>query len=219
MIDLLHGRWQEFADLRTLADISIRRDGRVERLAGVLLLSAPASIRFEALTPWGQPFLLLAGDGRTVTLYHVADNRALVGPASAGATERWLGFALEPRELVAILAGYVLPIPDPDSAQLLRADGLGPSLRLTGPAGDQRIWLDPATGLVRQVELSRGGTPSRIAYGPRGAGGVPTSLALAALDGPLAVTVRYREPRLGTGPPPDLFTLRLPEHVEIQRFR
>ncbi|MBI4588522.1 MAG: hypothetical protein HY725_06755 [Candidatus Rokubacteria bacterium] len=219
LIDLLHRRWQQFDDLRTLADITIRRDDRVQRLSGVLLLRAPASFRFEALTPWGQPFLLLAGNAETVTLYRVADNRAAIGPASAKATEQWLGFALEPDELVGLLVGHVLPIKEPYSAELMPADGLGPSITLTGGAGVQRIWVDPETGVVRQIELSGAKHHARITYAGGDSADLPAALTLTALDSPLTVSVQYREPQLGTGLSPDLFTLRIPEHVKIQRFR
>jgi len=219
LIAVLQHRWLEFADLRTLAEITIQRDGRIQRLTGVLLLRAPASVRFEALTPWGQPFLLLVGNAESVTLYEVADNRALVGPASAKATERWLGLALEPEELVGILAGHVLPLKNPYSAEIVPADRIGPSIKLTGAAGVQRIWADPETGVVRQVELTGAKTPARVTYAGGGPADPPASLTVTALDAPLVVSVRYREPKLGTGPSPDLFTLTLPEGVKIQRFR
>lgn len=219
LINLLARRRQEFADLRTLAEIAIRREGHVQRLNGVLLLQAPASLRFEALTPWGQPFLLLAVNAETTTLYEVADHRALIGPASARATERWLGFALEPDELVGLLSGLVVPIKDPYSAELMPADGMGPSLRLTGASGIQRIWLDPETGVVGQVELSGTNTSARITYANGGAAAPPSALTLTTLDGPLTVSIRYRDPKFGTGLSADLFTLTLPEHVKIQRFR
>ncbi len=219
LIDLLARRWQEFADFRTLAEIAIRRDGHVQRFNGVLLLQAPASLRFEALTPWGQPFLFLAVNAGTTTLYEVADNRALVGPASARATERWLGFALEPDELVGFLAGLVVPIKDPYSAEVMPADGMGLSLRLTGASGIQRIWLDPETGVVGQVELSGTNTSARITYANGGAADPPSALTLTALDAPLTVSIRYRDPKFRTGLSADLFTLALPEHVKIQRFR
>jgi len=219
LIDLLRERWQQFDDLRSLADITIRRDGSAQRLTGVLLLRAPASLRFEALTPWGQPFLLLAGNAETVTLYEVAENRALVGPASARATERWLGFALEPDELVGLLAGHVLPLRDPYSAELLPTDGVGPSLKLTGAGGTQRIWADPETGVVRQVEIDSGRQRARIAYSGGGPGEPPAALTLTALDAPLTVSIRYRDPEFGAGLAVSLFTLTLPEGAKIQRFR
>lgn len=219
LISLLVRRWQEFDDLRTLADITIRRDGQVHRYSGVLLLKAPASFRFEALTPWGQPFLLLAGNAETVTLYQVAENRALVGPASAWATERWLGFALEPDELVGLLAGHVRPLKDPFSAELMPSDGLGPSIKLAGAEGTQRIWADPETGVVRQVEIESGRQLARILYSGGGAAESPSTLTLTALDAPLTVSIRYHNTERGSGLPPDFFTLTLPEGTKIQRFR
>ena len=219
LIAVLQHRWLEFADLRTLAEITIQRDGRVQRLTGVLLLKAPVSLRFEVLTPWGLPLWILAVNAETTTLYEVADRRARVGPASAKATERWLGLALEPEELVGILAGHVLPLKDPYSAEIVPADGIGPSIKLTGAAGVQRIWADPETGVVRQVELTGAKTPARVTYAGGGPADPPASLTVTALDAPLVVSVLYREPRLGTGPSPDLFTLTLPEGVKIQRFR
>ncbi|MBI3028412.1 MAG: hypothetical protein HYY64_02740 [Candidatus Rokubacteria bacterium] len=219
LIAVLQHRWLEFADLRTLAEITIQRDGRVQRYSGVLLLKAPRSFRFEALTPWGLTLFVLVGNSETVIVYQVAEHRASIGPASARATERWLGLALEPEELVGILAGHALPLKDPYSAEIVPADGIGPSIKLTGAAGVQRIWADPDTGVVRQVELTGAKTPARITYAGGGPADPPASLTVTALDAPLVVSVRYREPRLGTGPSPDLFTLTLPEGVKIQRFR
>ena len=113
----------------------------------------------------------------------------------------------------------MLPLKDPYSAEIVPADGIGPSIKLTGAAGVQRIWADPETGVVRQVELTGAKTPARVTYAGGGPADPPASLTLTALDAPLVVSVRYREPRLGTGPSLDLFTLTLPEGVKIQRFR
>ncbi len=60
---LLERRWKGFDDLRTLANIELRRGGRTDRLAGVLLLPAPGSLRFEALSPFGPPTLPVGAYG------------------------------------------------------------------------------------------------------------------------------------------------------------
>ena len=218
-IETLERRWAQFEDLQAQVEITIRRGDRVQRLAGVLLLRSPASVRFEALTPWGQPFLLLAATSESFTLYQVAENRAVIGPASAEATARWLGLALSPDELVGILAGHVLPLRDFHSAELLDADALGPSLRLTGPGNVQRLWLDFKTAVPRQVELMGGSTPMRIAYVGGGPAEPPTGLTLTALDRPLSVSIRYQRSTLSAGLSPDLFRLTVPEHAVIHRLR
>ncbi len=206
-------------DLRTLADLTIRRGGRSQRLSGVLLLLAePASLRFEALSPFGTPVLIVAGDPKSVTLWEVLDNRAYIAPASADANRRWLGLALGDEELVALLGGRVRPMPDPTAVELLAADEVGPSLRLTGAAIEQRIWFNPETGQARQVEWT-GKNPARVTFTRVPPDAPPAGLKLETPDGALQVTVTYRNPRVNTALDPALLRLTVPEDVKIQDFR
>jgi outer membrane lipoprotein-sorting protein len=206
-------------DLRSLADITIRRGGRSQRLSGVMLLrSEPPSMRFEALSPFGTPVLIVAGNPQSITLWEILDNRAYIAPASADANRRWLGLALGGEDLVALFGGRVRPLPDPSRVELLEPDALGPSLRLTGRDMEQRIWFDPASGQPRQVELT-GKTPARITFTPTPSDGPPDRIILETPDGALRVSITYREPRMNTGLDPTLLTLTVPEHVRIQDFR
>lgn len=218
-IEVLERRWAQFEDLRTQVEITIRRGDRTQRFNGVLLLRSPASIRFEALNPFGLPFLLLAATAESFTLWEVAANRAVIGPASAEMTARWLGLALSPDELVGILAGHLLPLREFESAELLEADKLGASLRLASRGRVQRLWLDPETAVPRQAEFLGGRTPLRITYVGGGATEPPTELTLTALDRPLSVRVRYRQPALGTGLSSDHFVLTIPQSTTIHRLR
>ena len=215
----LEERARAFSDLRTLAEIRIRRDRQVQRLTGALLLRSPASLRFEALTAFGVPVMLVAGDAQRVTLWEVLDNRAFILPASPDANRRWLGLALGSDDLVALLAGRVLPIKAPSSIELLPADALGPSLLLTSPDAGQRIWLDPITGQARQVEWTGGKNPARVIFDESPPNEPPAGLKLTTLDGKLEVAARYRDPRMNTGFDPALVGLTVPEHVRIQDFR
>jgi len=215
----LEERARGFSDLRTVAELKIRRDKKVQRLAGALLLRTPASLRFEALTSFGLPVVLVAGDTQSVTLWEVLDNRAFILPASPDANRRWLGLALGGDDLVALLSGRVLPLKDPATVELLPADLLGPSLRLTNRDGEQRIWLDPVDGQARQVEWTGGKSPARVTFEDTAPDAPPAGLTLATLDGKLEVVVRYRDPRMNTGFDPALLTLTVPENVRIQDFR
>ena len=215
----LQERQAGFSDLRTLGDLRIRRDGKTQRLSGVLLLRSPASLRFEALTSFGVPVVLVAGDARSVTLWEVLDNRAFILPASPDSTRRWLGLALGPEDLVAILSGRIRPIKNPSSVELLPPDLLGPSLKLANADGEQRIWLDPETGQARQVEWTGGKNPARVTYGDTPSDAPPSGLTLATLDGNLEVVVRYRNPAMNTGFDPTLLSLTVPKDVRIQDFR
>ena len=206
-------------DLRSLADITIRRNGRSQRLSGVMLLrTEPASLRFEALSPFGTPVLIVAGDPQSLTLWEVLDNRAYIAPASPDANRRWLGLALGGEDLVALLAARARPLPDPTRVELLPADGLGPSVRLTGRDVEQRIWFDPESGQARKVELT-GKNPARMTFTPTAPEGPPARVTLETPDGALRVSVTYRDPRMNTGLDPALLPLTVPEHVRIQDFR
>ena len=206
-------------DLRSRANITIRRGGRAQRLTGVLLLvSEPATMRFEALSPLGPPVLIVAGDPKSVTLWEVLDNRAYIAPASPDANRRWLGLALGVEDLVGLLAGRVRPMPDPTTVELLAADAVGPSLRLSGAPGEQRIWFDPDTGQARQVEWT-GKNPARVTFTPAPADGPPAGFTLETADGALRVSIAYVEPRMNSSFDPALLSLTVPQDVRIQDFR
>jgi outer membrane lipoprotein-sorting protein len=208
----LEARWKTFHDLRTQADLRIRRGDRLDRLTGVLLLRAPAELRFEALAPFGSPILVVASDADTVTLWEVAQQRAFLARSSPEATKRWLGLALGPEDLVALLAGHALPPRDPRAGEMLPPDAIGPSVSFETATGRQRIWLDATSGTARQVEWTGGSQPARVVFRPEGP-------HLSTLDGKLDVDVRYKDPQRDTGFEPALMKLTLPQGVNIQDFR
>ena len=210
---------RSLVDLRSLTEITVRRGGRAQRLSGVLLLlGEPASLRFEALSPFGTPVLIVAGDPQSVTLWEVLDNRAYLAPASPEANRRWLGLALGGEDLVALLAGRARPLPDPTGVELVPPDETGPSMRLTGRDVEQRIWFDPTSGQARQVEWT-GKNAVRVTFTPTPAEAPPAGLRLETPDGSLRVSVTYRDPKMNTGLDPALLKLTVPEHVRIQDFR
>jgi hypothetical protein len=218
----LEDAWRSFVDLRTLAEISIRQGDRSQRFAGALLLKAPAGLRFEALSPFGPPLLVVAARPEQVTIWEVARNRAYLLPSTPDANRRWLGLALSTEDLVALLAGHVRPLRAPRSGALVPPDETGPSLRLTGAEGTQRIWLD-APGRPLKVEWTEGKNPMRVTFtrteSDPSAGVVAKTIRLVTLDGRLEVSVTYREPAVDTGFDPALLTLTVPQGVEIQDFR
>ena len=210
---------RSLVDLRSLAEITVRRGGRAQRLSGVMLLiGEPASLRFEALSPFGTPVLIVAGDPQSLTLWEVLDNRAYLAPASPEANRRWLGLALGGEDLVALLSGRARPLPDPTGVELVAPDENGPSVRLNGRDVEQRIWFDPASGQARQVEWT-GKNPARVTFTPAPPDGPPAGLRLETPDGTLRVSVTYRDPKMNTGLDPALLKLTVPEHVRIQDFR
>ena len=210
---------RSLVDLRSLADITLRRSGRSQRLSGVmLLLGEPASLRFEALSPFGTPVLIVAGDLQSLTLWEVLDNRAYLAPASPDANRRWLGLALGGEDLIALFGARARPLPDPTQVELVAPDEIGPSVRLTGRDVEQRIWFDPASGQAKQVEWT-GKNPAKVTFMPTPPDAPPAGLRLETPDGTLRVSVTYRDPKMNSGLDPALLKLTVPEHVRIQDFR
>jgi hypothetical protein len=191
----------------------------MQRLAGVLLLRTPSSLRFEALSPFGSPVLVVVGDPATLTVWEVLDDRAYIVPASPSATRRWLGLAMGEDELVALLLGCVVPRKDALAVELLPPDEAGASLSLRGADGAQRIWFDPATGQARKVRWTGGGEPAEAVFAGGAVDEPPRGVTLRTADGQLDLSVRYENPLVNTSFDPNLFTLTIPERVRIQDFR
>ncbi len=218
MVDRLTAGWQEFHDLRALADVSLKRGSERQRLSGVLLARAPASVRFEALSPFGQPFLLVTiHDGR-ITAYNAATNEARVGAATVETAAELLSLPVEPEDLVALLSGRAAPPKDLRVAEILAPDELGPSINLVGRYNRQRVWLDFETGVVRQVTITGGRTEATVTF-QRGGDGALTGFDLTAGNDYVTGSVRYRSLTLNAGIDAERFALTLPNDAKVHGIR
>ena len=82
--------------MRTLADVSLRKGSDRQRLRGVLLIRSPSSVRFEALSPFGPPLMVVTVHEGQVTAYDALKNEARVGPADSETISKVLGLPLKP---------------------------------------------------------------------------------------------------------------------------
>jgi outer membrane lipoprotein-sorting protein len=218
VVDLLTARWQEFRDLRALADVSLKRGGDRQQLSGVVLAQAPASVRFEALSPFGQPFLFVAMHDGRITAYNAATNEARVGAADVQTAAKLISLPVEPEDLVALLSGRAAPPKDLRVAEMIPPDELGPSISLVGRYNRQRVWLDFETGIARQVTIIGGRTEATVTFQRQGDGEL-TGLDVNAANGYATGTVRYRSLQLNTGVDTDRFALTPPKDAKIQPIR
>jgi outer membrane lipoprotein-sorting protein len=218
VVERLTARWQEFRDLRTLADVSFKRGGDRQRLSGAILARAPASVRFEALSPFGQPFLLVAMHEGRITAYNAATNEARVGTADVESAAKLISLPVEPEDLVALLSGRAAPPKDLRVAELMPPDELGPSINLVGRYNRQRVWLDFETGIARQVTITGGRAEATVAF-QRAGDGALTGLDVNAANGYITATVRYRSLELNTGLDAERFALTPPKDAKIQPIR
>jgi outer membrane lipoprotein-sorting protein len=218
VVDLLTARWQEFRDLRALADVSVKRGGDRQQLSGVVLARAPASVRFEALSPFGQPFLFVAMHDSRITAYNAATNEARVGAADVQSAAKLISLPVEPEDLVALLSGRAAPPKDLRVAELIPPDEFGPSISLVGRYNRQRVWLDVETGIAQQVKIIGGRTEATVTFQREG-DGVLTGLDVNAANGYATATVRYRSLQLNTGVEAERFALTPPKDAKIQPIR
>ncbi|HET7343868.1 MAG TPA: hypothetical protein VFL90_20560 [Methylomirabilota bacterium] len=217
-IDLLITRWQEVTDLRTLADIVVERGGQRQQLSGVLLAKAPTSVRFEALSPFGQPFLLaVVHDGR-LTAYNAVTREAVVGDANAETTARLLNLPFEADDLVAVVTGHAVPPHGLRRAEILPADDLGPSISMVGDVHEERVWMDFQSGVVRQLQIIGGRAAATVTYQRDGEGRL-TGFEVSAVDRYVTGTVHYRNATTDVGLTPDRFALTLPKDAKTQTIR
>ncbi len=180
--------------------------------------TAPASTRFEALSPLGQPLLIVTMADGQLTAYNVTANEATVAPADADTAARILGLPFDPEDLVAVLAGLAVPPRDLRAADLRADDEVGPSIELIGGDHKERVWMDMTTGVVRQVELTGGRYEVRVTY-RREPDGRPSGFDLAAARSYVTGTVQYRNPTVDGGIDPERFRLTLPAGVGTRPLR
>jgi outer membrane lipoprotein-sorting protein len=217
-VALLRERWTAFSDLRALAEVLVQRGQRKDRFSGALLLKAPASLRFEALSPFGQPLLIATLHEGQLTAYDAAAQTATVGPATPDTTARLFGLSVEPEDLVGLFAGLAVPPRDVRVATVLPADDHGPSLEMIGTLHRQRVWMNFTTGVVHRLVITGGRIEASAVY-ERDADGSPTGFEFAAAQDNVTGTVRYRNVALGTGVDPERFSLTIPSGTTIERLR
>ena len=217
-LTLLAERYGEFTDLRALADVALKRGRERQRLRGVLLVRAPGSVRFEALSPFGPPLLVVTMHEGQLRAYDALKNEAHVGPANAGTVAKVLGLPLDPDDLASVLAGRVVPPRDLRSAELLPPDDAGPSLNLVSADGRQRVWLDLETGAVRQREIFGSRFTALVKYRRDGAG-VITGFDLEAALSYISGSITYRNLVEGAGIDDERFALTIPKGAKTQTIR
>jgi outer membrane lipoprotein-sorting protein len=210
-------RWHAFADLRALAEVRVARGDDRRLLQGVLLARAPASLRFEALSPLGSPLLIVVIHEERLTAYNAATNEALIGEATAAAAARNLSFPVDPDDLVGILVGRPVPPKDVRVAEIMPPDEHGPSLGLSGADWHQRLWMDFTTGVVHRVELTGGRYEVLVTY-QRDGDGQLTGLDFTAAQSLLTGSVRYQQAVFGGGIEPDRFRLVIPAGAKVEEL-
>ena len=198
--------------------MSVQRGTERYRVRAVILARAPASVRFEALSPLGQPLLVATIHEGRITAYDATTDEATVGPATAESAARLLSLPLEPEDLVGVLAGRPAPPRDLRDAEILPPDANGPSLNLIGSVNTRRVWMDLETGIARQLEISGGRGDALIVF-RRDPSGTLTGFDVTAGMGLIRSVVRYENPTFGAGVEADRFVFVPPKGAKTREIR
>ena len=217
-VDRLRARWKEFSDFRAQADVLVQRGDTKHPVPGVLLLKSPGSLRFEALSPFGQPLLIGTMHEGQIVVYDVGAHGATVGPATPNMAARKFGLAIAPEDLVGLLAGVPVPPSDLRVAEIFGADEHGRSLEMTGVLHRQRVWMDFTTGVARRVLLTGAWVDVLLVY-ERADDGTLVGIEIAAAQENVTGRVRYQNVTLNSGIETERFAFTIPPGAGIERLR
>ncbi|HEX7088443.1 MAG TPA: hypothetical protein VF198_18940 [Vicinamibacterales bacterium] len=184
--------------------------GRVgrERLRGRLLvgLAAPASVRIEAVAPFGAPYFLLAGREGVATLLFPREDHVLPEAPVAEILEALAGLDVGASELRAWLAGCPGSEPQPDTARAYGEAWAAVDLAESGTAWFRRLdrgWrLIARTGGELRVEFDghAGAQPLEVRIGR----------ASPQAETPLDVRLALRQIEINVDLPANAFAIDVP---------
>jgi len=201
--------WQAFPGLRATVDLTVRRGGRTERAAALLLLS-PTHLRLEIATPFGLPALVATGGPGGFTVFRPVERKAWTARPTADAVSRWLGVPMPPELLPRLLAGQVPPPTDPGAVRVARDRGSP----ITFERGALRVRAWPRSdGQPARVLLENG---ERLLVDLEWAvNGALQSVRLEAPGRAAEVLIRYVAGEY-VSPPPEAFELILPADIQVE---
>jgi outer membrane biogenesis lipoprotein LolB len=135
--------------VRTLQGV-IGLSGRIdrERLRGRIVagFERPASLRLEAVGPFGPPFFILAAREGAATLLLPRDGRVVRGASAGELLGALTGVTLSPADLLTILTGCVVPVARPVAGRLHAGGGAGGGIASIDLDGDATLFLQRQAG-------------------------------------------------------------------------
>jgi hypothetical protein len=196
----------------------LRLSGRAggERIRGTLHagLAAPASIRFEAVAPFGRPFFILAGRDDTATLLFPRDNRVLPDASVPDLLERLTGLDLTAGDVRLILTACLVDSATPTEGRTWPGGWRGVSL-----GADRLAYLRNVNGVPAIVAADHGAW--RIDYADHQQGW-PRRVRIRGGDGAIDVTAAIDQLAVNTTLHDDVFAITIPpgaDRMTLQDLR
>jgi hypothetical protein len=185
-------------------------DGHHFRTHEEIALARPASMRVEAVAPFGATMVLAADDAGRLMIFDPSKNVLMSGGANAATLERYVRIPLAPPAAVDLLMGLA-----PDPAQLATppdsvsdTEGMTVALWRLGDGGTRELgFIAGQLAMVRERD-SAGAQRYDVRYSNwRDASGISFPDKVEADFPASRITLRYEAPALNTTLAPALFVL------------
>lgn len=185
-------------------------DGHHFRTHEEIALARPASMRVEAVAPFGATMVLAADDAGRLMIFDPSKNVLMSGGANAATLERYVRIPLAPPAAVDLLMGLA-----PDPAQLATppdsvsdTEGMTVALWRLADGGTRELgFIAGQLAMVRERD-SAGGQRYDVRYSDwRDASGMSFPDKVEADFPASRITLRYEAPALNTTLAPALFVL------------
>ncbi|HKK00873.1 MAG TPA: DUF4292 domain-containing protein [Desulfuromonadales bacterium] len=206
-----------FHSLRGLAKVKVVDSGRTIGGTQVILAEKPDRLRAETLSPFGQPLLVLASDGRQLSILAPGEGRFYQGPATAQNLGRFTGFAVPLPTLVQILLYQVPVIAGSQQSVSITKDGRY-RLTLQTYNGQREVLYFDANKRLVEMNYSADGelkflvSWSRFTTGERA---FPQAATLSLPRQQTEVSLMFTELKINAPIPAERFDLKPPAGVSI----
>jgi len=185
-------------------------DGHHFRTHEEIALARPASMRVEAVAPFGATMVLAADDAGRLMIFDPSKNVLMSGGANAATLERYVRIPLEPPAAVDLLMGLA-----PDPSQLTAppdsvsdTEGMTVALWHLGDGGTRELgFVAGQLAMVRERDRA-GAQRYEVRYSQwRDAEGISFPRKVEADFPASRITLLYQAPALNTTLAPTLFVL------------
>jgi len=195
------------AGVRTMtAELALsgRAGGRMVRGRAIAGFELPGSMRLEGVAPFGPPAFILAARGGMATLLVPRDNRVLRRAPPEEILGALTGVSLAPADLLAVLTGCVVAMPEATGGRLHQNGWASVDL-----AGAATLFLEREDEGWQPRAARRPGW--QVEY-PSWRGSFPETVRLRSLDPRIDVDLSARVAQLETNVPLDAaaFTVSVP---------
>lgn len=208
-----------FGTLDGVARVRLDRAGQSVSATQLLLVEKPDRLRLDLLSPFGQPLLQLATDGRQLAALFPADATCYRGEATDRNLQRFTRLPLQLPDLVGLLL-YQVPLIAYDSESVEVQGGSSILLLRAAEGGRQELRFDRDLRLVEAAYFLDDVLQLRLRYGDFD-GGTPPFPWTMQFEMPIQQTgafLRFTELRLNPAIPPERFRLAPPDGFEIREL-